>query len=227
MGAKAVSYHNRSSAESQIFDSAFFTARKCQLLFFSVFRLSLSRALINPCLHAVTGLHLFKLTQFCYLNFWCCHSWVYSHCSNMTVALKLNSAPERWNAGICSFQRLVSTFWNDSLYNLPFCCLTFTGHLFWFMQKMHFVCFLNMHELPIIWRKKKLEEESHKQVIMALQWQHSRDLLNLGQMSKASIISIPHIYWSYIHLMFFFFFAFLSLNLTEILVYYSFLLFEL
>lgn len=34
-----------------------------------VFRLSQSCALINPCLHSVTVLQLFKLTQFCYLNF--------------------------------------------------------------------------------------------------------------------------------------------------------------
>lgn len=61
--AKAVSYHSRSSAESQIFDAACLAARNPQFIFFSVSRLSPSHSLINPSPHSVT-----ELTQFSYLN---------------------------------------------------------------------------------------------------------------------------------------------------------------
>ena len=94
--------------------------------FFPVLRLSLTRALINPCLHSVTGLQLFKLTHFC-LDFCCSQSQVY----------KMQYLRSRWRnlvSQMCCF----CNFWMSDPSFLPL-TLQFTdaGNVFCLVLKMH------------------------------------------------------------------------------------------
>ncbi len=81
-------------SDSQIFDSACLAATKCQFLFSFGLRLPQSRALVNPCLHWVTGLHFF------FFKNWQNHHH-HNHSQSRVYIHEAKSSTWEVEAGIC------------------------------------------------------------------------------------------------------------------------------